>query len=84
MPNKPIPPVGLVVACSETDLGFRNSNTPCLRIVFAHGHWQVSPTKERGLLVYITQPAKIALSAVKAVRLTEVNAYVAKAEIADV
>lgn len=84
MTNKPIPQVGLVVQCSENDIAFRNSNIPCIRLTHSNGQWAVSPTKERGLMVYITQPQHITLDKLRAVRLTDVSPYVAKAEVIDV
>jgi hypothetical protein len=78
--QKPVPAVGTVIRCSPTDIQFLGSNVPVLRIVYESDSWSVSGDPKRGLHVYITEPAHIALNRLNEIRITAVDPQVAYAQ----
>ena len=81
--KKHTPSVGQVIPCSRVDCSFKNSNTPCIRLIHdtQNDTWQVSKDPLKGYLVYIAEPKNVVLDKIKAVRLTAVSPTSAKAEV---
>ena len=72
------PKVGQTIPCLESNLSFKSSIVPSVRIRLTHDTWEALPnTDKSGMFVYITEPQVITLNKIRAIRITQVRPQVA-------
>lgn len=68
------PPVGLCVTVNKDHVSFKNSNVPLVRLVFTVAHtWVPNVDGNKGLIVYVTEPAVVVLDKIRTIQITGVS-----------